>query len=81
MRPMKETLIYGDGYSQPIISIIWQNTVAGVNILIPGVTPQEVFRHYTNLVADFEISLIRKAIDQTKENSPARNIPFNILSN
>lgn len=47
----------------------------------PGTTPQEVFRHYTNLVADFEISLIRKAIAQKKKTSSARNIPFNILSN
>jgi len=41
---------------------------------------REVFQHYTNLVADFEITLIRKAIAQKKSNS-SRHIPFNILSN
>lgn len=47
----------------------------------PFASAREVFQHYTNLVADFEISLIRKAIDQKKKRSLAKNIPFNILSN
>ncbi|MEP7377524.1 MAG: glycoside hydrolase family 57 protein [Chitinophagaceae bacterium] len=47
----------------------------------PNATPQEVFQHYTNLVADFEISLIRKAISHKKANSASRNMPFNILTN
>jgi len=47
----------------------------------PFGSAREVFRHYTNLVADFEISLIRKAIAQKKKTSASRNIPFNILSN
>lgn len=40
---------------------------------------KEVFQHYTNLVADFEISLIKKVIEGKKNSS--RHIPFNILSN
>jgi len=47
----------------------------------PFASAREVFQHYTNLVADFEISLIRKAIAQKKKISSSRNIPFNILSN
>lgn len=47
----------------------------------PFASAYEVFQHYTNLVADFEISLIRKAIDQKKKRSLAKDIPFNILSN
>ena len=41
-------------------------------------SPREVFQHYTNIVADFEISLIKKVIEGKKSNS--RRIPFNILS-
>ena len=47
----------------------------------PFASAREVFQHYTNLVADFEISLIRKAINQKKKIPSSRNIPFNILSN
>ena len=47
----------------------------------PFASPREVFQHYTNLVADFEISLIRKAINHKTKNSASRNIPFNILTN
>lgn len=47
----------------------------------PFAAPQEVFQHYTNIVADFEISLIRKAIDDKKKNSASRREVFNILHN
>jgi alpha-amylase len=47
----------------------------------PFASAREVFQHYTNLVADFEISLIRKAIDRKKKHSLTKNISFNILSN
>lgn len=47
----------------------------------PFASAREVFQHYTNLVADFEISLIRKAINQKKKHSIINKIPFNILSN
>jgi alpha-amylase/alpha-mannosidase (GH57 family) len=47
----------------------------------PFASAREVFQHYTNLVADFEISLIRKAINQKKKHFVTKNIPFNILSN
>ena len=47
----------------------------------PFTSAREVFQHYTNLVADFEISLIRKAIDQQKKHPASRRIPFNILTN
>lgn len=40
---------------------------------------KEVFQHYTNLVADFEISLIKKVIEGKKSSS--KHIPFNILTN
>jgi len=47
----------------------------------PFASAREVFQHYTNLVADFEISLIRKAINHKKKSSASQNIPFNILTN
>ena len=48
---------------------------------IPFATPQEVFHHYTNIVADFEISLIKKAIEAKKKNSASRREVFNIMHN
>ncbi len=51
------------------------------NKYLNPLTAREVFQHYTNLVADFEISLIRKAIEQKKKNSSSQRIPFNILNN
>ena len=47
----------------------------------PFTTAREVFQHYTNLAADFEISLISKAIDQQKKYPASRHIPFTILTN
>ena len=47
----------------------------------PFATTQEVFQHYTNIVADFEISLIRKVIEGKKKNSASRRETFNILHN
>ena len=47
----------------------------------PFASARDVFQHYTNMVADFEITLIRKALNQKKKNSTPRNIPFNILTN
>ncbi len=44
-------------------------------------TAREVFQYYTNLVTDFEISLIKKAIEQKRKNSSSQRIPFNILNN
>src|SRR4030095_12106764 len=48
---------------------------------IPCATPQEVFHHYTNIVADFEISLIKKAIEAKKKISASRREVFNIMHN
>ncbi len=48
---------------------------------IPFATPQEIFQHYTNIVADFEISLIRKAIEAKKKSSASQRELFNIMNN
>jgi hypothetical protein len=48
---------------------------------IPFATPQEIFQHYTNIVADFEISLIRKAIEAKKKSSASQREVLNILNN
>jgi len=47
----------------------------------PFSSPQEVFQHYTNIVADFEISLIKKAIEAKKKSSASRSEEFNIMHN
>ncbi len=47
----------------------------------PSVTPREIFQHYTNIVADFEISLIKKEIEAKRKSSAARRLTFNILQN
>lgn len=47
----------------------------------PHATPREVFQHYTNIVADFEISLIKKEIEAKKKNPASRRLTFNILHN
>jgi alpha-amylase len=47
----------------------------------PYATPREVFQHYTNIVADFEISLIRKEIEAKKKNPASKRLTFNILHN
>ncbi|WP_276500365.1 glycoside hydrolase family 57 protein [Terrimonas pollutisoli] len=51
----------------------------GAGKYVTDSSAKEVFQHYTNLVADFEISLIKKVIEGKKSSS--RHIPFNILSN
>jgi len=40
----------------------------------PFATAQEVFKNYTNLVADFEISLIKKTLHNKRENFIPRNV-------
>ena len=44
-------------------------------------TPADVFRHYSSIVADFEISLIKKEIETKRKNSASRRLNFNILYN
>lgn len=47
----------------------------------PHDTPHEVFQHYTNIVADFEISLIKKEIEAKKKSPASRRLTLNILNN
>lgn len=47
----------------------------------PFATPREVFQHYTNIVADFEISLIKKEIEAKRKSSASKRLTFNILHN
>ena len=51
----------------------------GAGKYVTDSSAKEVFQHYTNLVADFEISLIKKVIDGKKNSF--NHIPFNILTN
>ena len=44
-------------------------------------TAQEAFQHYTNIVADFEISLIKKEIERKKKIGASKRLTFNILNN
>jgi alpha-amylase/alpha-mannosidase (GH57 family) len=46
-----------------------------------SITAQEVFQHYTNIVADFEISLIKKEIEAKRKSSSSKRLTFNILHN
>jgi len=48
---------------------------------IPFAAPQEIYQHYTNIVADFEISLIKKAIEAKKKASISNREVFNIMHN
>jgi hypothetical protein len=45
----------------------------------PYATAREVFQHYTNILADFEISMIKREIE--KKNPASRRETFNILHN
>jgi alpha-amylase len=47
--------------------------------LNPFTTPREAFQNYTNLVTDFEISLIRKGIEKQKKYSSTRISSGNTL--
>jgi len=44
-------------------------------------TPAEVFKYYSNMVADLEISLIRKEIETKQKASASKRQLFNILHN
>ncbi len=47
----------------------------------PSLTAQQAFQHYTNIVADFEISLIKKEIERKKKSAASKRLTFNILNN
>lgn len=41
--------------------------------------PEEMYQSYTNIITDFEISLIRKAIEKNKKRAPFRSLVTGLL--
>jgi alpha-amylase len=46
-----------------------------------SMTAREAYQYYSNMVADFEIAMIKKEIDARKKKKDSSRLAFNILSN